>query len=460
VISIRLRHSLVLAALVVLTVIGACSDDTPASSTATVTATPDLPVIEVPVTEVPATTWLIEAETGTRHVLVEDAETFPYAAAFEVSDGVEVAVVRYADHERRFTLDGAEAPSTASSAVCESGRGRVTLGGREYEAPSCGPVSPDGRWMFYTVTTGEGASPGGPRVPVYEAWVLDLEGGDTRLLEGGLLHCGGCDGRWGPRWSPDGSRVAFAEIGGAGRVFLADLELGTTEQLDAPQGANDFTSRPVWSSDGTLLLRPGAEGRTLVEDLPADASTTVEGVAWPARFDLGGTAIYSPAWHAPPKEPTTEGPRTTVYDPLTRATLGVLDGVPGVGNAFADGPPSVAVRADEVLAALQEVPGCSGTTVYRGADSTTCVERGAVGYLSPGLRHAVVLQLVGSTGEVTTPGVSATSLGRYDVTLVDLATGAERVVATGAVSSAEPPAVAWSEDGTHLLVRWPVWSGL
>ena len=65
---------------------------------------------------------------------------------------------------------------------------------------NCGTFSPDGQFMLYSVDI-DGA--GIPEAR-YEAWTLDLKSGQTRDVTDQLRHCGGCDGRVGPPWSPSG----------------------------------------------------------------------------------------------------------------------------------------------------------------------------------------------------------------------------------------------------------------
>lgn len=90
-----------------------------------------------------------------------------------------------------------------------------------------------------------------------------------------------CDSPREPRLSPDGRRVAYtAEAGGARQVFIIDLRSGATRQLTASEKA---VSDPQWAPDGAHLafVRDGAiwligtDGSrpTVVSDHPAGSRT-------------------------------------------------------------------------------------------------------------------------------------------------------------------------------------------
>ena len=125
--------------------------------------------------------------------------------------------------------------------------------------------------------------------------VFDVSGheGGYRLLARDLVSCGGCDGRFGPQWSPDGRYVLFAETAQDGRVFLADLETGATEV--AAHGT-DIQFRPSWSSDASepRFLLAGEDGRGVLVNAETHERTPLP-IDWPARFDATGTLAYSPS---------------------------------------------------------------------------------------------------------------------------------------------------------------------
>jgi serine/threonine-protein kinase len=95
----------------------------------------------------------------------------------------------------------------------------------------------------------------------------------------------------GPRFSPDGSRVAAFVVNGiASRdIWMIDATAGTAARLTS-QGANTW---PIWSPDGKRILFAGGTGGTQVLSLPADGSGAVEPIvsdqarlvpaSWPAE---------------------------------------------------------------------------------------------------------------------------------------------------------------------------------
>src|SRR5690606_23865041 len=166
----------------------------------------------------------------------------------------------------RFARDRVASVTRASGATSHRGDGRpmgrtelpcepVADGGVQIgtlllpEIPGCGTPSPYARYMLYAVPGPPTVLSGGYPVDTWDQWVFDIEAaraGESQLLAEGLVSCGGCDGRFGPQWSPDGRYVLFAETVQDGRIFLADLETGASEVVAA---GTDLHYRPSWSSD-------------------------------------------------------------------------------------------------------------------------------------------------------------------------------------------------------------------
>ena len=111
--------------------------------------------------------------------------------------------------------------------------------------PSVGDpqLSPDGKWIAYTVTThslqdNRGAS---------RIWLAEVASGQTRQLTQGP----GSDRQ--PRWSPDGATLAFVSSRRGGAPQLAALALSGGEARTVTNLA-DGVSDPVWLPDGKGLL--------------------------------------------------------------------------------------------------------------------------------------------------------------------------------------------------------------
>gem|GEM_PF-3146734 len=447
-------------------------DDPPAASTPAAGATPVVvgegtppptptlsptpPAFATPLpgsTEVASTVKLIDVRTGVAKTLFEDSTQRAGFAAFVDGD----VVVSAGNTSLRFHLDGSPVtgapPATPS---CREANGAAEIAGRQYSGVSCGSFSPDRRWMAYMLQTGEvEAGPSGYRVPQHDMWAVNLDTGTTRRLQAGLVHCGGCDARYGPRWSPSSRYVAFAEFGGEQRRFLSDLT-GTTRQI---ANGNEIGDAPEWSSAGDLLVYstvPHGTGARF-EDLVAGTSRDLA-IAWPVRFDASGTYLYSPAWAAEPKSgPSTIS--TTIIEAASGKVVGTYSGAPPAEFLWT-GAAAVTRTRGGYLVILQQSTGCAGTAIYiEGVSSHRCVTGGVQGTSTRDGAMVAVARRTGESGPIHGPQLSATSLPRYDIDVVDAATGARRTVATGAASFA-PPLMLWNAAGTHLLVLWPHAVGL
>ena len=113
-------------------------------------------------------------------------------------------------------------------------------------------IAPDGRTLAFTVTRLD------EEADDYRSaiWSVPADGSapPRRFTSGG-----GKDSA--PRWSPDGTRLAFLSDrdGGKAQVYVIDVTGGEARKLSAiPEGAG----APVWSPDGTRLItvvRTGGE---------------------------------------------------------------------------------------------------------------------------------------------------------------------------------------------------------
>jgi dipeptidyl aminopeptidase/acylaminoacyl peptidase len=103
-------------------------------------------------------------------------------------------------------------------------------------------LSPDGKWVAYTVST--------PSLEdnrnVSRVWVVEVATGKSRQLTGGP----GSDRQ--PRWSPDGKTLAFVSTRDSGaQVWILPIAGGDARKVSSlAEGASD----PLWLPDGSGLL--------------------------------------------------------------------------------------------------------------------------------------------------------------------------------------------------------------
>lgn len=113
-------------------------------------------------------------------------------------------------------------------------------------------VSPDGQRVAYAVTTTD-LDEDGYRSAIY---VVDAKGGEPARFTSGSHR------DQGPRWSPDGSRLAFiSNRSGKNQIWVIPADGGEAQQLTKlAAGVTD----PTWSPDGHFLaftskVKPGEE---------------------------------------------------------------------------------------------------------------------------------------------------------------------------------------------------------
>ena len=97
-------------------------------------------------------------------------------------------------------------------------------------------ISPDGRTIAYTVSDiDKTANRGIPQI-----YLMPAGGGEPRLAGTGLRSSS-------PRWSPDGSHLAYVS---GGQIWTIDVASGETKKIThISTGASD----PVWSPDGKMI---------------------------------------------------------------------------------------------------------------------------------------------------------------------------------------------------------------
>jgi WD40 repeat protein len=418
-------------------------------------APPPLPTSPSGGMRVPKTVWLVDVAATSMRRLAEDFESFALSARF-TEDGTRVQLAvntTITEHD----LNGNELGPAPDDSSCEYIEQGEQINGRWHPSVNCdspplAPLpffSPDGRWFTYRLADAA-ATPVFP--PISEMWALDLQTGARQLLHE-MQDCGGCDARFGPAWSPSGRYYVFAETGGEGRVFLSDLEAGSTRHI---ANGNEIPDQPEWAPNEDVLLYKSAEARVAMEDLPAETMQVLDNLAWPAAFDPSGEVIYTRSFVPPDKDPapvTTTFVRTSALD-----TTSQLDGGIESLTLFRDNHHPV-VGTPAIVAALAGASGCDGVQIYAAGDKVTCILDGRGATISPDGAKVAVARITGTTGLVSYPGGGSVSLNVFEIVVINVKSGAETVVASDAVSD-QPPIITWNEGASHLIVEWPAFAGL
>lgn len=400
---------------------------------------------------VPSTVQVINVATGDVTTLYEELDArawigqgWPFGFAEPVYGDV---VMLWVDGAPRFvTLDGdpAQAPAEAAFSCWQN---LLPI-----EPRPCGPevVREDGeRWFVYEVENGEFEYPGGFVVPMTDLWVANPDTGQRVLLQEGLVPCGGCDGRYGPEWSPSGRYLTFTETGGDGRRFLADVESGETRLIGYGSGIN---FRPNWAPERDHLvyaLEGHLDSVARFEDLETGEVRDLA-LPWPVEFDASGTVLYSSAWGEAPKDSPGE---TVLVDAATGEEIARLSGAVS-STLLWTGMRGVGQYDGGYVAVLQRSAECDGTVVYRDGEAAVCVAGGEEGHLNGDGSKVVVARVTGKTGHIESPGLETIEAKVYALDVVDVETGAVTTVLEDVVGIS-PPLVYWHEDGEHLVVSWP-----
>ena len=382
--------------------------------------------------------WLINLADGEVHMLYEHPQVPPNAwwvgpRAVFVNRAASPGV--YDEHGRAISFPIPR---------CRATDGGFEVGG--VLAPGvteCGPVSPDFRFMLFERREDSEDYP-----PVTELWVLDIGASETHLLDPEWRGCGGCDGRFGAQWSPNGRFVIAAETYEDGEVVLVDLE---TAAVTVVAHGSEIQYRPSWSPDAEvarLLMRDDA-GTTVLVNAETGERTELP-IGWPATFDTSGDFAYSFPWGTPGVEE-----RTTIID-LRTLEFAAIEGVPPA-SFFWWGDPAVAAREPAGVVAAVVDDSCRGTVLFVSGLRPRCIE-GALGAVpSPDGRQVAFSRTLPGPGRRLGGGAA---LRPYEIVVMDVESGVDRVVATGAYSGPVPPRLQWSEFGDLLLVTWPAYAGM
>ncbi|MGB8507305.1 MAG: S9 family peptidase [Pyrinomonadaceae bacterium] len=98
-------------------------------------------------------------------------------------------------------------------------------------------LSPDGKWVAYTIADPNFSA----NRSITQIYVVSISGGEPKQLTSGDSSAAS------PRWSPDGTRLAFTT---GGQIWTMDAQGGDRKQVTTlSSGASD----PVWSPDGRMI---------------------------------------------------------------------------------------------------------------------------------------------------------------------------------------------------------------
>lgn len=378
----------------------------------------------------PVNVLLIELTSGVTHTL-HSGHGGSFTPGFE-PDGSLWVWRNEAQSATRFGSDGQPIEETRVSPWgdprCRNVEGDEpsSLIGGESHPHWCGPLSPDGRWMLFTRDLDSANAATGR----YETGLYDLDTGLEHLLTDLTRHCGGCDYRAGPAWSPSGRFLLFGETyaGPDSTVYLTDVSTLTTRAVAQGERVNVLGDNVVWSPTEDALALPGPSGGTVVERPALSEALTLADVAWPARFDDTGHFVYSTR-------------RTVIADATTGMSVAEWAGVAQQWPA-----PRGITNVEGQPAALLEDGDCAGTSVHHPLIGIHCLDDARGAAWSP------MAEAVGYARPLTAD--DPVGLTTWEIVVFDVHNQNERVVASG-IASWSAPYITWNDVGTQLVVVAP-----
>lgn len=130
-----------------------------------------------------------------------------------------------------------------------------------FEIPCDPSLSPDGERVAYTLTTQDAERD----CAVTSIWEVRGTGGPARRLTRGPSDAA-------PRWSPDGTRLAFLR---AGQLHLLPADGGEAAPLTTAARCPAGAGVPVWSPDGSRIAFAGPGSRR-----EGTAPVVIDGLGW------------------------------------------------------------------------------------------------------------------------------------------------------------------------------------
>ena len=189
--------------------------------------------------------------------------------------------------------------------------------------------SPDGSTIAYASYRGTDYIPGclGFSICSTDLYVTDLTGGAPTLLAGGEAS------ETTPTWSPDASRIAFAEIAADGLGTIVTMEAdGAARVTLTPTGDVSF---PAWSPDGrSIVYLSGQDGTNHLWTVAPDGSASQDIVDTGTDTNVG-RPVWSPEGDLIAFARPYAGADTSVWlvDPAGSETPERIAGWPGFNGA-------------------------------------------------------------------------------------------------------------------------------
>lgn len=196
-------------------------------------------------------------------------------------------------------------------------------------------VSPDGTKIAFT-SNRPSADPADAGSTDPDLYIMNIDGTGLVQLTTNKPGQGGAMGaaEYEPAWSPDGTKIAYREGDGVNAdLWIIDIATKTTKRLTGLTGTGSgpagYDAEPAWSPDGTRIAYANGKGPTVKIEV-VDVATGVISTL----IDEPGVSDASPSWSPDGTQiafrrgdegagagiwrvPVAGGPATQLTDPLT-----------------------------------------------------------------------------------------------------------------------------------------------